>query len=74
MIRFEGVEDGYRITVPISGRIVREREFAGAVVLSNDVTVNFFPWGAADASTLDLDNGSQMKQIQVLPTGIVEVN
>lgn len=73
VIRFEGVAAGYRITVPGSGRIVRERAFDGAVELVDDVTVNFFPWGSAQATVLNLDNGVQVKQIQVLPTGIVEV-
>jgi len=73
VIQFETVEDGYQITIPGSGRIVREREFGGAVELADDAVINFFPWGAAEATTLNLDNGCQLKQIRVLPTGIVEV-
>jgi len=38
-----------------------------------DTTVNFFPWGSADSSNLSLDNGINTIQLQVLPTGIVEV-
>ncbi len=73
VIQFTGVEDGYRITVPGTGRIVREREFDGAVHLEADATVNFFPWGAAQATILVLDNGNQVRQVQILPTGMVEV-
>jgi type II secretion system protein H len=73
VIRFEGEETRYRIIDPISGRVIRDREFGGAVVLLADATINFFPWGAAEATTLNLDNGCQVRQLQVLPTGIVEV-
>ena len=73
VMRFIGEADGYVISDPGSGRIIRDREFAGAVRLQADVTVNLFPWGAADAATLNLDNGNQVRQIQILPTGMVEV-
>ena len=73
VMRFVGEADGYVISDPGSGRIIRDREFNGAIQLQLDVTVNIFPWGAADAATLNLDNGNQVRQIQILPTGMVEV-
>jgi len=73
VFRFAGDEDGYEITVPSSGRVIQERVFDGAVSLTADVTVNFYPWGSADAATLTLDNGNEMRLIQVLPTGLAEV-
>ena len=72
VIRFDGVVDGYTITNAGSGRVLRQREFSGDVSLTADVTINFFPWGAAETATLNLDNGYQTRQLQVLPTGIVE--
>ena len=73
VMRFIGEADGYVISDPGSGRVIRNRVFDGAVRLQADVTVNIFPWGAADAATLNLDNGNQVRQIQILPTGMVEV-
>lgn len=73
VIRFEGESDRYRIVDPTDGRVIREREFAADVALGADVIINFFPWGAAEAATLNIANGVENRQVQVLPTGIVEV-
>jgi len=71
--RFEGVAAGYKITEPSAGRVIRDRSFEGCVALDVDVSVNFYPWGAADAAVLTLDNGSESYNVTVLPTGIAEV-
>ena len=72
-MQFSGTATGYTITDTSSGRVIRNRTFGGAVRLVADTTVNFFPWGSADSSNLSLDNGINTIQLQVLPTGIVEV-
>ena len=72
VIRFNGTAAGYTITDTSDGRVVRNRTFDGAVELLADVTINFFPWGASSTATLDLDNGCENRQLQVLPTGMVE--
>ena len=73
VIRFVGDADGYRIVDPISAGVVREREFEGAVMLDAAVSVNFYPWGAADTATMNLSNGTTARNVLVLPTGMSEV-
>lgn len=73
VFRFEGVAGGYKITNPGEGRVIRDRSFEGCVALDADHTINFYPWGAADAATLTLDNGTERYNVLVLPTGIAEV-
>ncbi|HOX26839.1 MAG TPA: GspH/FimT family pseudopilin [Candidatus Krumholzibacteria bacterium] len=73
VIRFDGDAAGYTITDPGNGRVIRDRDFGGSVVLTADATVNFFPWGAAEVATLTLDDGDCQWIVQVLPTGMVEV-
>ena len=73
IIRLDCVATGYTVTDPISGRSYRDRTFDGDVQLLDTVTVDFFPWGAAEATVLTLSNGSQQRQVRVLPTGLAEV-
>ena len=72
---FDGTRvTGWPVTTLLRGNvIVRDRQFDGAVRLVDDVTVNFFPWGSAQATAMNLDDGHEIRQISVLPTGIVEV-
>ncbi len=71
--RLAATADGYMITDPVAGRVVRDRDFDGGVQLLADATVDFFPWGMADATDLDLENCMGNRKIVVLPTGMVEV-
>jgi type II secretion system protein H len=73
VIRFAATEVGYTVSDPLSGTVLRTRNFEGAVRLSASVDIHFFPWGAAEAATLSLDDGSGPLDVNVLPTGIVEV-
>ena len=73
IIRLEATAMGYTITVPATGRTLRDRTFDGGVQVQNPETIDFFPWGAADTVTLILDNGHEQRQVQVLPTGMAEV-
>ncbi len=73
IVRLEAEAGGYTITVPTTGRTLRDRTFDGSVQLQNPQTIDFFPWGSADTVTLILDDGSDQRQVQVLPTGMAEV-
>jgi type II secretion system protein H len=71
--RLTATAEGYTITDPVSGQTIREREYEGEVALVGEALVNFFPWGMADAATLDLSSSVGTRRVTILPTGIVEV-
>lgn len=73
VLRFTATTAGYTISDPGTGDLIRDRSFGGEVSLGGAVQADFFPWGAADATILDLDNGCQTRTVNILPTGIVEV-
>ncbi|MEZ4389184.1 MAG: GspH/FimT family pseudopilin [Candidatus Krumholzibacteriia bacterium] len=74
VVRFVGTAAGYQIIDPITFQVIRDRTFEGTVALAADVSVNFFPWGAAEATTMNIGNGSENRAVVVLPTGIAEVH
>jgi type II secretory pathway pseudopilin PulG len=65
---------GYTISDPLSGDVVRDRTFEGEVRLSAGATADFFPWGMADATVLNLQNQSGTRVLNILPTGVMEVH
>lgn len=73
VIRLVADTDGYQIVDPTTIAVIRERDFEGAVTLDVAVSVNFYPWGAADAVTMNLSNGTAARDVLVLPTGMSEV-
>ena len=73
IIRVTATSTGYTVTDAASGDVVKQRQFDGEVRLSADAVLDFFPWGAADSDVLVLTNGSDTRDVTVLPTGIVEV-
>lgn len=73
VLRFSATAVGYTITDPGTGTLIRQRSFDDGVSLGGIAQADFFPWGAADATILDLDNGCQTRTVNILPTGIVEV-
>jgi type II secretion system protein H len=73
VLRFSATPAGYQITDRDDGTVIRQRTFDGDVALAAAIQADFFPWGAADASILDLGNGCQTRTVNILPTGIVEV-
>jgi type IV fimbrial biogenesis protein FimT len=73
VFQFIGTAAGYQIIDSSDASIIRDRTFEGTVQLDADYTVNFYPWGAADTSTLTLDTGAEARRVLVLPTGIAEV-
>jgi type II secretion system protein H len=74
VLRFTATEAGYRLTDPLSGELLREKNFDRGLALDAGATVNFFPWGMADATVLTLSNRTGDSAINILPTGIVEVH
>jgi len=73
--RLQANDAGYTITDPLSGEVIRNRTFHQSVDLAADVTVNFFPWGMADPRVVVIRGGAgNIQTIQILPTGVVEVN
>ena len=73
ILRFAADATGYTITDPISGRTIRSRQFDGGCSLALNATADFFPWGMADTAVLDLSNCTGGRRINLLPTGLVEV-
>ncbi len=73
IIRLTATATGYQITIPADGTIVRDRDFDGVVDLAAAATADFFPWGVADATVMNMSNCAGAKTINILPTGIVEV-
>jgi type II secretion system protein H len=73
ILRFSATTAGYQITDPDNGDVIRQRTFGGDIALGAATQADFFPWGAADATILDLGNGCQTRTVNILPTGIVEV-
>jgi prepilin-type N-terminal cleavage/methylation domain-containing protein len=71
--RVAATGDGYVVTDPVTGDIIRDREYEQGVNLVADTTVNFFPWGMADAAVFNLHNNVGARSITLLPTGVVEV-
>lgn len=74
VIRLVGDANGYQIIDPITAGVLRDRPFDGTVSLDAPVTVNFYPWGAADAVTMNLSNSVTARNVVVLPTGMSEVH
>lgn len=73
ILRFVATTEGYTITDTATGTLVRDRTFAAEISLPAGATADFFPWGAADATILDVGNGCQTRTVNILPTGMVEV-
>ena len=59
---------------PVTADVLRQHNFDNGLALDANFTVNFFPWGMADATVMTLTNPSGAAQIDVLPTGMVEVH
>jgi type II secretion system protein H len=64
---------GYQLIEVATGRVVQTRNFEGDVRLAAGDTVNFFPWGMADAANFDFQGVHGNRAVNLLPTGIVEV-
>ncbi len=74
ILRFSATPAGYQLTNPNSGVLIREANFAHGLSLPDNKTADFFPWGMADATIFTISNNAGNVQINLLPTGIVEVH
>lgn len=73
VLRFVSDANGYTLSEPATGTVVRQRAFEHGIELAGNQTTQFYPWGMADAKAFKISNGCGAKQIDLLPTGIVEV-
>ncbi len=74
ILRLTSTQAGYTLTDPLTGTIIRENNFRNGMQLAADQTADFFPWGMADAAVFNLSNSTGTMTVNLLPTGIVEVN
>jgi prepilin-type N-terminal cleavage/methylation domain-containing protein len=74
ILRFAATEAGYTLTDPVSGDVLRSKNFEHGMALDAAVTVDFFPWGMANGAVLNISNPAGAARVDVLPTGIVEVH
>jgi prepilin-type N-terminal cleavage/methylation domain-containing protein len=72
--RLTATAAGYTITDPLSGEIITNEQYHNSVSLVADMTSDFFPWGMADVGVVVLSGNGNIRTIQILPTGVVEVN
>lgn len=73
ILQFSTTEAGYILRNPSDGSVLRTENFEGGMQLAAAQNTFFFPWGMADATTFTMNGHGQSRQINVLPTGIVEV-
>jgi len=71
--RFATTTDGYTVTNVVTGDELRDVEFDEGATLGAAQTADFFPWGMANTTTFDLAHHNLARRIQLLPTGMVEV-
>lgn len=71
--RLAATATGYQVVNTATGSVLRDRQFEGDVTLAAGDTINFFPWGMADAATFDLQSCAGSRTVTLLPTGVVEV-
>jgi len=74
ILRFTATVNGYQLANPITGVIIRETDLAHDLAIAVAQTADFYPWGMADATIFNLANSSGNVQLNLLPTGIVEVH
>ena len=74
ILQFQATAAGYQLVDPVTADVLRQHNFDNGLALDANFTVNFFPWGMADATVMTLTNPSGAAQIDVLPTGMVEVH
>lgn len=74
VLRLNTTPGAYMISDPSSGSILRQHDLQDGLALANTQQIDFFPWGMADNSTFNISSSNGAKQVDLLPTGIVEVN
>ena len=74
ILRFTATPVGYQLSNPNTGVIIRETTFANGLSLPANQVADFFPWCMADQRVFIISNGAGAVQINLMPTGIVEVH
>ncbi len=74
ILRFQSTPAGYTLTNPNTGLVIRQHNFDHGMALDGNAVIDFFPWGMADAAVLNISNTTGTNQINVMPTGMVEVH
>ena len=74
ILRFSSTPGGYQLTNPISGDVIREKNFDHGLGLDQDQTADFYPWGMADPTVFNISNSTGALVVNLMPTGIVEVH
>ena len=73
ILRFTSTPAGYQLTNPVTGTIIREKNFEHGLGLANTQTSDFYPWGMADPAVFNISNSTGAMVVNLMPTGIVEV-
>jgi prepilin-type N-terminal cleavage/methylation domain-containing protein len=73
ILRFSVTEAGYRLTNPITDIVIREADFGHGLGLDKAQSADFFPWGMADQAVFNLSSPAGTRRINLMPTGLVEV-
>ena len=73
ILQFSSTQAGYVLVNPNNGNVIKTRNFNGDMQLAAVQNTFFFPWGMADATVYTMNSHGQTRQINVLPTGMVEV-
>ncbi len=71
--RFTCTLNSYSLTNLGTNIVVRQVNFDHGATLALAQSVDFYPWGMADALDFDLTLNDMDRTIQILPTGMVEV-
>ena len=73
ILRFSSTPVGYQLTNPVTGDLIREKNFENGLGLANNQTADFYPWGMADPAVFNISNSTGDMVVNLMPTGIVEV-
>ena len=73
ILRFAATPAGYTVFNPADMQVFRTKNFDHGLSLAMTQNVDFYPWGMADATVFVISNSAGAHQINLLPTGIVEV-
>lgn len=74
ILRFSSTATGYTVTNPVSGAVIRNHGFCEGLGLGAEQTADFYPWGMSDPVVFTMSNHTGSKQINLMPTGLVEVH
>ena len=74
ILRVRIIGDGYQIADAATGNVIMNRTLERGVGVQDSAIVRFFPWGVAEAASVDIGcDATGYKRINLLPTGAVEV-